>query len=243
MEATAAIAALGLILWAFSFLYLRSYLRRRTGVERILSDLREETNKLIAEIDAATDRDVTLVEDRVKALRALIEDADKRVSTFTREVERRGAEERAYAELGRRSKRPHPAPEPVQSYLPGSAAAPAPVPRTAPVPAMASVAAGAEVATGTAAPAGAEGAEGAEAVPASATAAESAAPAAPRFFRSETEIVPKNIPFSERVAELHRAGFSAELIAKRLRSTVAEVDLAIALSGRMDGTGADDSGY
>ncbi|OHE74644.1 MAG: hypothetical protein A2413_19040 [Treponema sp. RIFOXYC1_FULL_61_9] len=215
MEATAAIAALVLILWASSFLYFRSYLRKRTGVERILSDLREETGKLIAEIDAATDRDVTLVEDRVKALRALIEDADKRVSNFAREVERRGAEERAYSELGRRARRYQPSHEPALGDLPESSAAR--TPSAAPVPVLVP--------------------------PTPAAPAESELPPAPRFRRSETEIVPKNLPFPERVAELHRAGFSADLIAKRLRSTVAEVDLAIALAGRMDGTGADDSGY
>jgi hypothetical protein len=38
---------------------------------------------------------------------------------------------------------------------------------------------------------------------------------------------------------LYRAGFSADLIAKRLSSTVAEVDLAIALAGRMDARDGD----
>jgi hypothetical protein len=77
------------------------YLRRRTGQERILAEFREEVNKLIAVIDAATDKDALLVEDRVKSLKALLEEVDKRMGAYTREFDRRRAQEKAYADLGK----------------------------------------------------------------------------------------------------------------------------------------------
>jgi len=82
----------------------------------------------------------------------------------------------------------------------------------------------------------------APAAPASAATAAPAAVAAPRFVRAPVPIEPKAPAFAERVSELARAGFSADLIAKRLNATVAEVDLAMALSVRMDERNADGSG-
>ncbi len=198
MDGSFFISLAGLGLWAASFLYFRWYLKRRTGSERILAEFGDEVDKLIADIDAATDRDVALVEDRVKTLRSLLEDVDRRIAAFGKEVDRRSLEERAYAELGRRKGQ---LPPPADSAAPAMAAAAAPA------------------ATATAAPA-----------------------AAPRFVRSPVAIEPKAPAFAERVSELARAGFSADLIAKRLNATVAEVDLAIALAGRMDERNADGSG-
>jgi hypothetical protein len=37
--------------------------------------------------------------------------------------------------------------------------------------------------------------------------------------------------FSERVARLHKRGFSSDIIAAKLKATIAEVDLAIAAGG------------
>jgi hypothetical protein len=224
------IAGVSLVLWAGTFLYFRSYLNRRTSAERVLRELREEVEKLVSEVDLATDRDVTLVEDRIKTLRALLDESDKRIATMKREAERRLSEERAYSELGRRatalryeaaSPRPAPPPPerpaaPADLFAAESAPAPEAVLReAAPVPSA----------------------------PAAAVPASAEEPAAPRFVRAASPVEPKAAPFFERVAELHRAGFSADLIAKRLGSTIAEVDLAIALSGKMDGRDSDGPGY
>ncbi|GHT79830.1 hypothetical protein FACS1894130_09770 [Spirochaetia bacterium] len=57
----------------------------------------------------------------------------------------------------------------------------------------------------------------------------------PRIVRSSRPIEPKPLPFAERVNELYRAGFSANLIAAQLGVTIAAVELAIALGGRNGG--------
>lgn len=220
MDLSAFVSVTSLLLWAAAFLYFRSYLKRRTGADRLLAEFREEVEKLVSEIDAATDRDATLVEERVRSLRALLEDADRRISAYTREIDRRGSEERAYAELGRRA-RPFrgtdaesaPQASPVRAETPPERPAEQrPEPQVEP-----------PMETRRVGPAG----------PGPVETVQTPSPG-PRFVRAEVPIEPKPAPFAERVAELYRAGFSADLIAKRLGATVAEVDLAIALTGRAE---------
>jgi hypothetical protein len=54
-------SAASLILCGFFFLYFRSYLKKKISPGGILEEYQDEVNKLIADIDAATDRDVYLV--------------------------------------------------------------------------------------------------------------------------------------------------------------------------------------
>jgi hypothetical protein len=94
-------AAASLLISGFSFIYLLSYLRRRTGARRILEDFEEEVNELIAGIDAAADRDITLLEDRSASVKAMVETLDRRIAAYARELDRRAKQEAAYAALGR----------------------------------------------------------------------------------------------------------------------------------------------
>ena len=72
-----------------SFFVFRSYLKRRTGMERILAEMREEVNELVKDIHAATDRDITLIEEREKKSRSLLAEIDKRLLVYVREIESR----------------------------------------------------------------------------------------------------------------------------------------------------------
>ena len=201
-------SAAALLICGFSFIYLLGYLRRRTGARRILEDFEEEVNKLIAGIDAAADRDITLLEDRSAAVKSMLETLDRRIAAYARELERRGKQEAvletlapeaapkasrpsngertegAYAALGRglRSTLQVDPPEP-----PGPAETPKPVE-----------------------PAAEE------------------APPRPQFVRSANPVKAKT-PLAEQARELYRNGFSPETIAIRLGATLAEVDLALAL--------------
>jgi hypothetical protein len=102
MDLSIIFSAASLILCVFFFVYFRAYLRRRTGSERILAEFREEVYKLIAEIDAATDKDAILVEERIKTLRSILEDVDKRIGVHIREMDKRRFQEETYAELGKK---------------------------------------------------------------------------------------------------------------------------------------------
>ncbi|MDR0997434.1 MAG: hypothetical protein LBL70_00065, partial [Treponema sp.] len=54
-----------LVLCAFFFVYFHLYIRRRTSRGSILAGYEDEVNRLITEIDHATDRDAQLVEERI----------------------------------------------------------------------------------------------------------------------------------------------------------------------------------
>ncbi|GHU23179.1 hypothetical protein FACS1894172_19850 [Spirochaetia bacterium] len=71
------------------FLYCRSYLDKRTSEERILAEFQEEIEKLIVQIDEATDRDSTLVEDRITKTRKILDEVDKHLALYVRELDRR----------------------------------------------------------------------------------------------------------------------------------------------------------
>ncbi|MDR1178487.1 MAG: hypothetical protein LBK64_06645 [Spirochaetaceae bacterium] len=176
-----------------TFLYFRSYIKRRTAAGRILTAFRDEVDQLVAEINAATDRDLSLIEDRVTSLRRLLDDADKRIKLQHTELERHNTQADAYAALGRRyvvknGPVPFSPPAPEQDNAPEQDAPDeaVPVPEASPVP-------------------------------------------RPRFIRSSIQIEPKETSFAEQVMDLYRGGFAPDLIAGKLGSTIAEVDLVIAL--------------
>ena len=83
------------------FFYFKWYIKRRTSASELLSEYRTEVYRLIAEIDAATDRDSMLVEDRIKKLKVILDDTDKRISVYTRELDRSRTGEALYTSLGR----------------------------------------------------------------------------------------------------------------------------------------------
>jgi hypothetical protein len=226
-------SAAGLLISGFSFIYLLGYLRRRTGAQRILEEFEEEVNKLIAGIEAATDRNLTLLEDRSASVKAMLETLDRRIATYARELERREKQgaaldalapgntqgsrtEGAYAALGLASGRgirsslrvdspEQSAASPGSAPAPSSAAPPAPSPAAPP---------------GFVEPPSPVG-PGVEPAPDSAP--------QPQFIRSANPVRPR-VPLSEQAQELYRNGFSPETIAIRLGATVVEVNLALALA-------------
>jgi hypothetical protein len=135
-------SAASLCLCGFFFVYFQSYLRKKTGSREILEDYREEVNKLIVEIDAATERDVYLVEERIKSLKKTLEEVDKKIEVYAREFERRRSTETVYNSLGRNAKPAAPPPEPLSppDPLPGQAREKTPPESPAPRPLKAQVA-------------------------------------------------------------------------------------------------------
>ena len=99
-------SALAFAISVFSFFYFRRYLKRRTGQERILSELREEVNNIVRSIDEAADRDISLVEEREKALKSLLANVDKRLRLYIREVETRREAEDKHAALTTKTQSP-----------------------------------------------------------------------------------------------------------------------------------------
>jgi hypothetical protein len=83
----------------FSF-YIKWYLKHKFS-DSELAEYRAEAYRLKAEIDAVTDRDSMLVEERIKKLKEILEDTDKRVKVYVQELERSRTGEALYTSLGK----------------------------------------------------------------------------------------------------------------------------------------------
>jgi hypothetical protein len=101
MTISLVISIISLSLCTAGFFFLRWYISRRTAASQLLEEYRDEVYRLISLIDAATDRDSTLVEERIKTLRKLMDDTDKRISVYMRELQRSRNSEAIYKNLGR----------------------------------------------------------------------------------------------------------------------------------------------
>ncbi|MCL2600369.1 MAG: hypothetical protein FWD88_04225 [Treponema sp.] len=112
------LSALSLCVSVSCFFFFRWYIRRETSAAKQLEVYRKEVGGLIASIDTVTDRDSLLVEERVKILRKLLEDTDKRMAVYVKELERGRSSEVLYDSLGRNtldsgpSQQAEPGPEP-----------------------------------------------------------------------------------------------------------------------------------
>lgn len=87
------------------FFYLKWYINKRTNASKLLSDdleeRKKEAAKLAAEIDRITDRDSQLVEERILKLKVILDEADKRIALFLKELEKGKSGETLYSSLGR----------------------------------------------------------------------------------------------------------------------------------------------
>ena len=86
----------------FSFIYFRSFIKKKTSFEGILKNVREEISRLLRSLDDITDKNITLIEDREKRLKELLEETDRRMTVYFREIDRREKAERTYREMGTR---------------------------------------------------------------------------------------------------------------------------------------------
>ena len=125
-----------LVFCCFSFIYFRSFLKRKTSFEGILKDVREEVSRLLRSLDDITDKNITLIEDREKRLKELLEETDRRLTVYFREIDRRDKAERTYREMGTRIIKENAVSKPLvsESQVPTPTAAPAsPTPANAPI--------------------------------------------------------------------------------------------------------------
>jgi hypothetical protein len=99
------------------FLFLKSRFART----KILADLRFEVDKLIVDLGREADRDVALLENRIQNLRALIDEADRRIVLADRETAKRAENEKimsgVHESSGTRGSTPVPKNEPDPVYV------------------------------------------------------------------------------------------------------------------------------
>ncbi len=83
------------------FLYFRYRIRREFHPDRMLESIRQETELLIADLNKTADRNIQVMEDRVKRLKEQISQADRRITLLKRDRERMDARQGLYTSLGR----------------------------------------------------------------------------------------------------------------------------------------------
>ncbi len=188
------------------FFFLKMKIRKTLEIDGLLAEARKEVRLLSIEMNETTDRNVTLVEDRLASLRELLAEADRRMGVFQRETGKRQDERELYSRLGRKA--PLPSREPIDGFVASVSPSPPRSPSLFP------------------ADSGHSDIEVAE---------ENAEPVRLTLARPVPEVLPMKesvIPaksLRERALELHRGGFSADLIAARVGATVSEIELLVSL--------------
>lgn len=240
-----AVDILGLFLIYF---LLRRRIEKALSLDSLLESIRKEVRALNIELNETTDRNISLIEDRVKSLHDLLDEADRRIGVAKRELGRRETEAEVYTQLGRAASRIAGAPPPEAaapglrgSALAGQTTAPAARSAAPGLPAgTAGLSSGASPASGGARTAGAQ--------PDTAARPAALPGGAPEQAGYQTEPIrlplggdkpslqisqgPDVIPpktLREAALDLYRRGFSAEIIANKLGATVAEIELLISL--------------
>lgn len=92
---SAVILIINVILW----LYFYSKFKKTYSPEKVLKTIRKELDKLFTEIVREAEADVSVVEDRIKGLKALLAEADERISRAESEVAKLNSEKRMIADL------------------------------------------------------------------------------------------------------------------------------------------------
>ena len=99
MERFLLYGALAIAGYFIVYLILKARLNKSVDPKAILESIREEMDRIIVELNSTTDRNITLLEDRVQSLNALLEQADKRIGILRREIEKHELSVKVYSEL------------------------------------------------------------------------------------------------------------------------------------------------
>ena len=86
---------------AVYFRVLRGRMRRELGTEEILGRFRSEVSGLITEMNATTERNVALLESRIREASDVLERMEKAMDVLKGEIAAARQMERTYTELGR----------------------------------------------------------------------------------------------------------------------------------------------
>jgi hypothetical protein len=83
------------------FIYLKWYINKRTSVMGLSDEHRAEVSRLINDINSVTDRNLQLIEDSIAKLKDILDDTDKRIAVYVKELDKSRTSEVLYTSLGR----------------------------------------------------------------------------------------------------------------------------------------------
>lgn len=193
-------------------------MKSRFSRDRLLGELRAEVDRLVMDLGREADRDVAILESRIKNLRALMDEADRRILVAGKETARRKEETDILQNIAPQSA-PEPSPQaarnPMSRPLSHPAAQPASVVASQYVPEAA------QAGTRNEAPGNRP-----RAMPRDSDGEPVRIYTRPAITRSERQIEPF-VPVQDRVLDMARRGFTAELIAGTLSMPLGEVELIL----------------
>ena len=104
MERFILYGALAIAGYFIVYLILKAKLNKSVDPKAILESIREEVDRIIVELNSTTDRNITLLEDKVQSLSTLLEQADKKIGILKREIEKHELSAKVYSELAHSGK-------------------------------------------------------------------------------------------------------------------------------------------
>ncbi len=98
-----------LLVQGIAFLILLVWLKRRVdrelSADRALERIRKEIGDLITELNATTERNITLIEDRVQRLNKILESTDRKVGILKKEAEKHEVGAAMYTDIMKQHRR------------------------------------------------------------------------------------------------------------------------------------------
>ncbi|MDC7231948.1 MAG: hypothetical protein PQJ58_01855 [Spirochaetales bacterium] len=96
---TALIAGILILLMAAGFIYLKLKVDKVVSGEEWIRKIRDEIDQLILEMNQTAERNVALLENRVKVLQGLLDEADKKLQILQKESEKSDLSRQVYSHL------------------------------------------------------------------------------------------------------------------------------------------------
>lgn len=215
-----------LVVQAIAFLLLLVWLKRRVdrelSADRALEEIRKEIGDLITDLNGTTERNITLIEDRVQRLNKVLETTDRKIGILQKEAEKHEVGTGMYTDLLNQHRR---------KIRESSDAVPV---ENKPPPFVDPMQSGKTIAHESSAFRASDANSNKNEKPSQESDRYGNAPPSVSTGREVAHGL-RERPGSRgeglrnQVRDLHRAGLGAETIAKRLGSTVGEVELIIGL--------------
>ena len=236
-------------------IWLRYQTRRHFSSNATIDSVRQEVNSLLVELDASAERNINIIEDRIQQLRAATAEADRKLAVLLQETRNRQLEGGVYNRLGQLHGRSTqdgapaangPAERPVTSQSAADRSAQQPAaprsaaPRSAAPRSAAPYSFGQNLSADGRSPNQATDLPAVEAVAArlpNAVGRDTSDGEAVPFIHLSGNTIQTEASFVDRGLDLHKRGFSPDIIAAKTRATVAEVDIVVSMDKLRNGGG------
>lgn len=102
LETLIIILPLNALVFLVFFFYFRYRFNKSFNSRVILDEIREEMEDMLRQLNEASERNIMIIEGRIEDLKALIQEADKRISLLKKEEQRGDNMQKAYSGLSKK---------------------------------------------------------------------------------------------------------------------------------------------